>query len=120
MNFPVPAPKSTMVFPGTIFIFIDRRESSDRINKWILEIIPKQKLTLVEDIQLHDGRLDDDEQVSSGLGNYLDLFSEHPRVKFFYESPIAILEYFTGFITHFFYWRLHVRRCPIKFPNKTP
>lgn len=65
------------------FVFIDRKEYSDRINKWLVQVLPTAGFELVGDLVAEGGCLDRDEQVDADLHDYPALIGQGPRVKFF-------------------------------------
>jgi hypothetical protein len=73
---------ATKAAKDAVFVFIDRRELTDRINRWLGEVLPRVGFGPVDDPKVVGGSLDGDEQASD-LGDYLTLVGKNPRVKFF-------------------------------------
>jgi hypothetical protein len=64
------------------FLFIDRKEYSDRINDWLLKTLPTVGLAKVGELQTHGGCMSTDELIDPDLGKYPERFKSGPRVKF--------------------------------------
>ena len=77
---------------NAVFMFIDRKEHTDRITKWLGEVLPRIGFKLLDDPKPIGGALDGDEQTTS-LGDFVKLVGRVPRVKFFtnmiWRSPTA-------------------------------
>lgn len=66
-----------------VFMFIDRREHTERINTWLKSNLASCDLELADGPELLGDSIDGDEQVSPHLGDYPDAFKQWPRLKFF-------------------------------------
>jgi|GEM_PF-1342624 len=68
-------------------VFVDRKEYSNRINDWLLTVLPSAGFMLTESPIFEKGTLDSEDQVDKHLGDYPKKIGQTPRTKFWRQTP---------------------------------